>query len=132
MFNYNRNFDTNYNVNTSNQHLVFEQRTDHDKDLQALASVKASCIQHRSNGACSVSDCMKCSTFSKLQACMNELALCDQLKVDQMASNIAADTQYLVKRIKCTRLNGFVLAFFFISLVIGMTIFCFLKGKGVI
>ena len=85
MFNYSRNLGTNFNVNSGTEHLVFEQRTEHDKDISTLANIKADCLLFRTKKICSVSDCAACSKGNKIQACMNQLALCDQLKVDSMA-----------------------------------------------
>lgn len=130
MFNYNRDFNTNTNLNMTNQHLLFEQKTDHDKDLAALASAKADCIMLRSNNSCTVNDCKHCSTDQRIRICMNELAICDQIRVDQMANNIAATSTYFIKKHKTSNRCAIVLCVVLACMIILGIAFCFYKAGG--
>lgn len=66
------------------EHILFEQYTDMDKNIDTLARVKAKCMYYRQYKLCN-KRCSSCSRNLRFKACYNELALCDQLKLDDTA-----------------------------------------------
>lgn len=71
------------------EHIIFEQYTDMDKNIDVLARIKAECIHAKKYKQCS-GRCSSCDRNTKFQACYKELALCDQLNLDSKAQYIAA------------------------------------------
>ena len=70
------------------EHIIFEQYTDMDKNINILAKIKAECIHSLKYKLCS-GNCNSCLRHSKFQACYNQLAFCDQLRLDSDAEYIA-------------------------------------------
>lgn len=71
-------------------HIFFEQITDMDKNISALARVKAECIHSLKYNLCS-GNCASCLRHIKFQECYKQLAICDQLRLDSAAEYIAAN-----------------------------------------
>ena len=66
------------------EHILFEQYTDMDKNIDTLARVKAKCMYYRQYNLCN-KRCSSCSRNLRFKVCYDELALCDQLKLDDTA-----------------------------------------------
>ena len=85
------------------EHVIFEQYTDMDKNINILANVKAECIHARKYNLC-YSNCASCLRAYKFQECYKQLALCDQLRLDSNAEYIAAQMEltrtYVITRKK--------------------------------
>ena len=71
------------------EHIIFEQYTDMDKNINTLAQFRAKCIYMKHFNMCK-EKCSKCRRNIKFKACYHELAICDQIKLDDTAENIAA------------------------------------------
>ena len=67
---------------------VFSFRNDHDKDLEALATTLCSCRLALDTGTCDHTQCANCNTAKKFSVCYNELATCDQLRVENMTGKM--------------------------------------------
>lgn len=72
------------------QYFVFEQVTNMDRNIEVLARAKAECIYAKHFNMCRARDCDTCEKGRKLNIGYKELAMCDQLKMDQLASDSAA------------------------------------------
>lgn len=66
---------------------TFSLETDRDKDIETLAEAKANCYCYKQYNMCQV-PCEQCTTQSKIQACYKALAVCDQLRVDNLYAKL--------------------------------------------
>lgn len=71
------------------EHFVFEQYTSMDKNFDTLAMTKAECLHARRWKLCTA-NCARCGKGLRFIACYRQLALCDQLYIDNTAERITA------------------------------------------
>lgn len=133
MIDFNHNFNRNMNMNTSMNHnsdyLVFEQRTEHDKNLSTLAQAQAECLMSLySYKTCKKENCASCEKHEMLQKCLNELAICDQLKVNSLADNIYthAAASHKIVRDRHVKTNIGIIGL--LILFVGGGVVCFIIG----
>ncbi len=99
------------------EHIVFEQYTDMDKNIRVLAQVKAEYLCHQYFNDCRVK-CTNCSKYKKIFECYNQLATCDKLKCDHDADYLAG---YLIKdrlQYKATKLRTIATLFLFSAVIL--------------
>ncbi len=106
-------------------HVIFEPVTDIDKNLDTLARVKADCTYRQYYNICKL-DCNKCKTNSKFNLCFNQLAICDQLRVNENAKELAINKiayyrYYRINRIKNKTLLIFIFSLLVILFFIGVS-----------
>lgn len=133
MIDFNHNFNRNMNMNTSMNHnsdyLVFEQRTEHDKNLSTLAQAQAECLMSLySYKACKKEDCASCEKHQMLQKCLNELAICDQLKVNSLADNIYTHEAASHKIVRDRHVKTNIGIIGLLILFVGGGVVCFIIG----
>ena len=131
MMNFNHNFNRNMNtsMNHNNDYLVFEQRTEHDKNLSTLAQAQAECLMSLySYKTCKKEMCSSCSKHKKLQECINELALCDQLKVESLAENSYVHSAASHKMKRNSRIKSMIGCIGFMVIFIGGGLALFIVG----
>lgn len=62
-----------------------------EKNVDALAEVKAECMYRQYRKSCDAARCLTCAMHDKLMSCYVQLSLCDQLKVDTRADKLFAE-----------------------------------------
>lgn len=111
------------------EHVIFEQYTDMDKNINTLARIKAECLHSLKYSQCS-GNCNSCLRNHKFQECYRQLALCDQLRLDSDAEYFAArmslTKEYLIKHKK----NKFTVRIAIIIIAMLLIIFINTKAHG--
>lgn len=114
------------------EHFVFEQRTSMDKNFDTLAITKAECLHARRCKLCTA-DCSRCSKGLKFNACYRQLALCDQLYIDNTAEQVAysMDIDYYeyVQRVK--QKKSVRLFIIIITVLLLMFVVCKAHGQSI-
>ena len=111
--------------------INFNVVNDYDKNLSALAYVKAKCLFNlHGRNTCSPTQCEMCDVQQGFDSCMGELPVCDRLRVMTQADDIFAGMQqrhmYYTRWRKATPVAAIERAAFGIKMFIGM--FAMLMG----
>ena len=105
--------------------INFNVVNDYDKNLSALAYVKAKCLFNlHGRNTCSPAQCEMCDVQQGFDSCMGELPVCDRLRVMTQADDIFASMQqrhmYYTRWRKATPVTAIERAAFGIKMFVGM------------
>jgi len=105
------------------KHILLEQCSEFDKNINTLSKIKLDCMLNKKFGVCLPQNCESCVTHQKYTHCYQQLPICDQLRVDSLASDKYAVMSYTISRNK-RKDNGFKI---FIFVILLLFIFAILK-----
>jgi hypothetical protein len=86
--------------------------TEFDKNIEVLGRQLGKCKIHLyGSKCCSKEECGNCETGEMVRRCLNEMAVCDRLRVEQIAEDIFGHYLFENKLEKKNRVSGLLIAF---------------------
>lgn len=70
------------------QHVILEQYTGMEKNIDALSKIQADCMFNIKVGICKPGACSTCKKCAMIKACIDQLSICDQLIVENMSTEM--------------------------------------------